>query len=158
MGDIRSYLLRLTAASLICGIAVSLVKKKGIPGTTVKMISGLFMAMTVLAPLVRVSTAGFDSFLPDIRYHTQSAVADGKNAAQEAWIQGIKASAETYILNKAEVYEAKLEVSVNVEGSDPPSLSGVQLRGSVSPYAKRMIMAAISMELGISEEDQQWIG
>jgi len=158
MDDIRSYLVRLTAAALICGITSALGKKKGITGAMVKILTGIFMVLTVFGPLLTVSTDGIWALVPDIEGYAQSAAEDGKIAAQDAWIQGIKEASESYILNKAEAYDARLEVEVYVEAAEPPVLSGVRLRGSISPYGKRMLSSAIFQDLGIPEEAQQWSG
>lgn len=158
MDEIKNYLLRLCAAALICGIAACLVHNKKTTGSLLKLICGVFLALTVLGPIASIRFDGIGNFAPQIGQSAQAAVDEGKNTAMDAWIAGIKESAKSYILDKAESYGAQLEVEITVEGTDPPSLVGVRLEGSISPYGKKMLQEAISQQLGIAEEDQIWIG
>lgn len=158
MDEIKNYLIRLTAAALICGIAMCLVQKKKMSGSLIKLLCGVFMALTVLGPIINIQLDGIGSFSPQIGQSAQNAVADGKNTALDAWVEGIKQSTRSYILDKAESYGAQLEVEVTVARSNPPKLTGVRLKGDISPYGKKMLQEVISQQLGVAEEDQLWVG
>lgn len=158
MDQIKSYLLRLTAAALICGIASCLVNNKKLSGSLVKLLSGVFMTLVVLGPILHLQLGGIGDFTPKIEQSAMEAAEDGKNTAMEAWVKGIKEAAQAYILDKAESYGAQLTVEVTVEPSQPPTLVGIHLKGSISPYGKKMLQEVISQQLGIPEEDQTWTG
>ena len=75
-----------------------------------------------------------------------------------AMIAIIKEETEAYILDKAASLGVTLSVEVMVEDGNVPRLSGVQLSGQVSPYARQQLSTWISNDLGISKENQKWIG
>lgn len=158
MEEIKAYLLRITAAALICGISMCLVRNKKLSGGLIKLLTGVVMAVTVLGPVVDIPFDSIANFSPTFGQSAQDAVTDGKNTAMDAWVKGIKEAAQAYILDKAESYDAKLEVDVTVEPAQPPVLTGVRLKGSISPYGKKMLQEAIAQQLGIPKEDQIWTG
>ena len=158
MEAVREYILRLTAAALLFGTVTAMVKTSGTVGKLLKLLLGIFMAVLVLNPLGDIRIRKIEDFGEIFTQDAQLAVDSGKDTARQAWIQGIKASTEAYILDKAKAYDASVSVNVRVENADTPKLVGVELRGQISPYGKRMLSNVIAQELGISEEDQVWIG
>ena len=70
--------------------------------------------------------------------------------------QIISEQTEAYILDKAADLHANLHVEVTVGEDNLPT--AVTLSGEASPYARRQIQAIIANDLGISKENQKWIG
>lgn len=156
MDEIKSYLLRLTFAAIICGIGTALVKDKQIPGSFLKLLTGAIMSLTLLGPLLNFQPGDLLTSVGSFSDAADEAVSVGKNAASQAWSDGIKTSAESYILDKASLYDASITVEVTVSGGQMPVPAGVRISGRISPYGKKMLKEEIAQNLGISEEDQVW--
>lgn len=155
---IRQYLIAVTAAAIICGIAKSIADEKAVSGTVIRLIAGLIMTLTVLSPLLKLNLGE----LPDI---TSGFVADGKLAAtqgkelaQQQLNAIIKDRLRAYILDKAASFGAELEVEVLMPEDGSVHPNGIILRGTVSPYAKARLQEMIEEDLNIAKEKQQWIG
>lgn len=157
METIRQYLLSVTTAAIICGIANSLANKNGAHSAVVKLISGLFLAITVISPLAKLQISDFSSFAEGLSVEAGESVNYGQDMALEAIAAIIKSETESYILDKAASMNTDLEVCVTVSETDPPQPTSVTLKGAVSPYVKGRLQQIITDDLGIREEDQQWI-
>lgn len=153
---IREYLIRVTAAALICGVATKLIHK-GVIGSVIKLSAGIFMALTVISPLINIQLDSIADFTFDIQSAADAAAAEGEISAREAMAQIISEQTAAYILNKAETLGAMLTVEVTVSEDEYQIPSAVKIEGSVSPYAKSVLSAYISENLGISTEEQTWI-
>lgn len=158
MESIRDYLLGITAAALLCSILTRLLGSKGTLGTAVKLLSGVFMALTVVGPLVNIRIDALGDLTQGISYDASAAAADGENSAMEAMGEIIKEQTRAYILDKAESLGAELAVEITLNSDDPPVPCAVRLAGQVSPYAKSVLSACIAEDLGIGVEDQIWTG
>ena len=86
----------------------------------------------------------------------EDAAAMGENLARDSMADIIKEETEAYILDKAADLHANLHVEVIVGEDNLPT--AVTLSGEASPYARRQIQAIIANDLGISKENQKWIG
>ena len=153
MASVRTYLLSVTAAAVICSVVSKLVTK-GAPSAVIRMLCGGFMALVVLSPLVSVRLEDLNFYLTDVRAEGQAITDEGKMAAEDAISQRIRDQLGTYILDKAGTMGAVLDVEVELDGFMPCS---VELRGPVSPYAKAVLESYISDQLGIGKEAQHWI-
>jgi len=158
MEELRSYLVRITAAAILCGIATALLGKTEAVGKLVKMIAGIFMTLVIMSPLVQIRWNDFLLYQENLELDAAYIASSGANSAKEAWLDGIKASTGTYILDKAKMLGADVTVEVMVSTSDPPIPNGVRISGTISPYGKTALSEWIARELGIAEEDQIWIG
>ena len=156
---IKSYVITVIVAGIICGICVVLTGKNKTTGSIVKMICGIFMALTMIAPLVKVRLDDLGSYFESIKMDGESVAQAGKLQAATELSAVIKNELETYILDKAESMGLDLQVSVVLDGStDPPVPVGVTLEGPVSAYHKRVLTRYISQYLGITEAQQTWNG
>ena len=86
----------------------------------------------------------------------EDAAAMGENLARDSMADIIKEETEAYILDKAADLHANLRVEVAVGEDNLPA--AVTISGEASPYARRQIQAMIANDLGISKENQKWIG
>ncbi len=157
MDGIREYLIRLTAAALVCGIVTSLVGKKGSIGSVIKLLVGIFMMMTIVSPWMRIRFDSLESYFEDISTHAQVLVDEGENAVRDDLATIIKEKTQAYILDKANSFGAELTVEVSVDGSELPVPNVVRISGSISPYGRKQLESIITQELGIALEDQIWI-
>ncbi|MBQ2785580.1 MAG: hypothetical protein IJF02_03660 [Oscillospiraceae bacterium] len=158
MAWIRSYMLRLICAAVLCGIINRLTGKKGALGTTIKLMTGIFMIFCFVSPWVDMQIGDISGFFGDVSVSADSAVASGEKDAQDALQAIIKSKTEAYILDKAKSFGAELSVEVRVDGSELPVPCTVLIKGSISPYGKKQLSSIIADELGVALEDQLWTG
>lgn len=157
MDSIRSYLLSVVAAAVICGIVTRLLGEKGTQGAVAKLLTGIFLALTVISPLAKVKLDRLTDLTESYRVDGFTAAAAGEEMTREALAQSIKAQSEAYILDKATALEVTLAVEVTLTDEDIPVPCEVRLSGQVSPYAKNKLAGIIAEDLGIGKECQTWI-
>ena len=157
MEDLRQYLLSVTAAAAFCGILLTLIEKKSACAGIVRMLCGIFMAVTLLRPAVQLRVRDLEVYIDDIRSQSESAAAVGAAAAEEAMAAIIKSRTEAYILDKAESMGLSLRVEVVLTEDAIPQPGSVRIQGTVPPYARAQLRAWIRDTVGIGEEDQLWI-
>ena len=144
MDGIKTYLLGVMGAAVICGIVIRMIGEKGTQGAMTKLIAGLFLAFTVIRPVANIRLDGLSDFTA------------AYSAAGDALAASIKAQTEAYILDKAAALQVELEVDVTLSDGDIPTPSAVLLSGKVSPYAKARLQKMITDDLGIDKERQTW--
>lgn len=156
INNIRSYLLGVFAAALICGIVKRLMGEKGANAALTNLIAGVFMVFTLIRPLISVELSDFDNWTDGFRADAAQAVAQGESQTRKALAQFITERTQSYILDKAQSLNTALEVEVTLSDDDIPVPIKVRLNGKVSPYAKGRLEAIISEDLGIEKENQTW--
>ncbi len=155
MDTIRDYLISITAAAIITGLAAVLTKNSGSISSIIKLLAGLFMTVTILTPIIQLPLSSFQLYLDEISYDADYASTAGKSAADEEIEKIIIERTRAYILDKADDFGAGLDVDVIVKDLIPCS---VNISGPVSPSAKSQLSRYISENLGIPLEAQNWIG
>ena len=153
MDAIKDYLLSITAAALVCGIAISITGKNGSIPKIMKMLCGLFLAAAVIKPAVEVRIENIYDFTDNLTAKGELAVVQGENMAAEEMKRIIKQKTETYILDKANALGAEITVQVVLEDYIP---ARVTIMGDVSPFVKSNLSASITQELNIPPEEQIW--
>lgn len=156
MASIKTYLLGVVAAAVICGIATRLMGEKGTQGAMTKLIAGLFLVFTVIRPVANISLDGLSDFTAAYSDAGEQAAAAGESLTKDALAVSIKAQTEAYILDKAAGLQVDLEVEVTLSEDDIPTPIAVRLSGKVSPYAKARLQNIITDDLGIEKERQIW--
>ena len=156
MNSVGTYILRLTAAAVICGLVSGIVGTKGALSSIVKLMTGLFLCFTVISPFLKVNVTNFSGYLEDLLASGDEIAADGETAAKKELETIIKSKTEAYILDKAASYGAELTVEVTVDTSAVPVPNGIRLRGIISPYGKKQLQQIIANDLGIALEVQIW--
>ena len=157
MAGFGQYIFSVTTAAIIYSVLPSLLEKKSGAAVLVRLIGGLFLTLTVIAPVSDIDfNAILDTQLEFTSLGTEIA-ADGQRLAQEQLHKIITDQSEAYILNKAMSYQTPLDVEVTFSQDETPVLSEVQLKGSISPYVKSMMTKWLKEEMGIPEEHQIWI-
>ena len=155
MGILRSYLRSITGASLICAIAMK-IPIKGASASILRMICGIFMALTLLSPISAIKINKIDPVVDVIWSEAENAASEGENIAQDAMAQLIKNRCEAYILDKAADLGVSLDVRVSLTSQQLPVPQRVVLTGAVSPYQKSVITEYLKEQLGIDGEEIQW--
>lgn len=155
MGQIRQYLLSVIAAAAICGCITALFGNKGTFGTIIKLLTGLFLAITMISPWTRIKIADYTLFLDDITASAKSASQQGERMAEAETQSIIKAQAEAYILDKATSLGLDISVEVSLDETSMVPCA-ITINGPAGPYAKSRLQQYIVKDLGILEENQKW--
>ena len=149
-------MLSVTTAAIICGILNGLLEKSKTIAPIVKLLTALFMSVTVLSPLVTISIS---NMLPNIQSFTEDAnqiVQQGEWYAEKRQADIIKSRLEAYILDKAASLDAEVTVEITLSQDSLPC--AVCITGNLSPYAKAQLENILQHELAIPKEAQRWIG
>ena len=157
MEALRKYILSVTAAAILFSILQSLLDKKNGNSVLLRLIGGLFLAFTIIAPIAEVKIDHLLDIPLDFSIESNDIAAQSYDTALSEMHDIIKERCEAYILDKASAYQVKLNVDVTLTHSEIPIPSAVQLQGSVSPYVKTTLQTWIWNEMGISKENQLWI-
>lgn len=157
MIGIREYLLTVTAAAIVCSVAKHLAGDKSTAGKITKVISGVFLTVTIISPIKEFQITDFKSILDDYRITASDTAQSGADMAAAAMGDIIKEKTEAYILEEAKRMDIEISVEVKLCDSDPPEPDQVIITGIVSPYKKNVLSQYISDNLGISREKQKWI-
>ena len=150
---------QLCALSVFCGLALSLA-----PEGSVKKAAGICCAVALLSCLIGC-VRGFqteDYALELARYRElgERMAASAQEEKQRLDRLVIESECEEYILSRAEALGAfGLQVQVrsrwSVEGFWVPCHAVV--RGEISPEARAELAALLEAELGVVEEEQEWV-
>ena len=155
---IRDYILTVTAASLICGIVNAIQFRKTPARALIKLISGLFLAVTVISPLLQLKIRDYIDYSLEVSMEADAIAAEGENIAAEAMGSIIKSKTDAYILDKAASLGADVQIETVLADTQPLVPVRVVIKGTASPYAKTLLSDWISQTIGIPKEAQQWIG
>lgn len=151
------YLLSVVGAALLCGIVTNLLGEKGAMGAAVKLLAGIYMTLTIIAPWGDLRLDELSQLKDHITADGERITLSGQNAARDAMAESIIANTRTYILDKAETFGAELTVEVMLDDSTIPVPCGVRIRGSISPYNREKLSSIIQRDLGIPTEAQIWM-
>lgn len=158
MERIGQYILSVTAAAILFSILQTLVGKKGSCAVLVRLIGGLFLTFTVIAPVANIDLDAVFDAPWNFQEQGSAAAVYGQQIAQEEMAGIIKQKCEAYILDKAEAYQTQLEVEVTLNQDEIPIPCSVRLQGNASPYAKASLQQWLQEYMGIPKENQVWIG
>lgn len=156
MDSIRQYILSVTAAVAICGFCTVLFNNKGTFGAIIKLLSGIFLAITMISPLVKLEIGDYTQFFEDITADAQNASSHGKQMADDATKGIIKSQTEAYILDKATSLGLDITVDVFLDNDTSFVPNGVMIHGAAAPLAKSRLQQYITDDLGIPEENLKW--
>lgn len=157
MGAVGSYLLKVTGSALVCGIVNKLMGEKGMLSSVVKLLTGVFMLLAVISPLVDIRLDSLSS-LENMKLDGEHVAAAGQLDAKNAMADIISRQTVAYILDKAETLGAQLTVGVQLTDEMPPVPCGATLSGRISPYGKKVLSEFMETELNIPLEAQKWTG
>lgn len=152
----KNYILSIVVCGIVSSITCALFDEKNSTGKVVRILAGILMTVTLLAPVKTFSFNRVLKYFDDLSINASTYTEEGKNTAQTKIDDIIKERAEAYILDKAK--SMGLDVAVEVELNDNNSVPcGIMITGKVAPYEKGVLRNYIEENLGISKENQQWI-
>lgn len=155
MEPIRSYILSVTAAAILCAMITSLTGKGGSLASLSKLMSGVILAAVVIRPLAEMTTVNLNRYLDTLNADAMAAVEAGTTIAKDKTAARIKEQLESYILDKAAVL--KLDISVEIildERTQVPTV--VKINGAASPSARSALNTILRDDLGIPAEGLIW--
>lgn len=153
----KTYILSIVAAAIVCAVTRSLLNEKSAAGQIVRLLGGLLMTITVIAPLADITFEHITDYFDDLSIETDGYVESGETAAQESMKGIIKSQTEAYILDKANSMGLEIAVEVVLDDSNNSVPCGVKIIGALSPYAKEVMGTYMEDTLGIAKENQQWM-
>lgn len=158
MSDIAAYLLSVMSAAIICALLNDLFQKKDGVSGVIRMITGVFLSITLLQPILNFSLSDALWWVEDYSIEASGIVAEGEQMANTAMKECIKEQTEAYILNKAKQMQVSIVVEVELNDDDPPIPVAVAITGKLTPYAKSSLKQFLVSEIGIAKENLLWIG
>ncbi len=156
MQVLGQYLLSVTGAAVAGGIFRRLLPEKGTAGLIGKLLTGVFLALTVISPWTDIQLGQLEGLTLDISSQAAQAVADGEDRTNAALASVIKQECQAYILDKAQDLGLTLSVEVELSRDQIPVPVSVRLQGAAGPYAKSRLAQVLEEDLGIEKERQLW--
>lgn len=153
MAGISSYILSVTAASILCFI-VAVLAGNGIAGKLIKLMTGVVMAVVVIRPVTETTTINLNSYLKQLNLDARAVIAEGTDYARRETGTRIKQELESYILDEAAALS--MDITVELTLNDQMLPVSVVITGDASPYARQAIEDVITDELGIPTEALIW--
>lgn len=157
MEQIRSYFIGIAAIAMAI-VMIRLMLHDGVVKKTVTFVSGILLALVVLAPIVNIELDSFAKYLSklEIEADIRSSGIEIENKALIARI--IQEKTEAYILDKAASLDAEVIVSVDIETGDSyPYPYAVTISGGITEVQKSALSGYIESELGIPKERQVFV-
>ena len=157
MANVRSYILSIVAVAVICAIIKTLLTDKTTIGMIAKLLCGIFMTTTIIAPVTQIRFYSITDYFEDLSTASDIYVKAGKAAADDHVSGIIKSQVEAYILDKANHLGLNISLEVELDDSNYKVPCGVKIQGTVPPYAKEVMSAYMEDSLGIARENQLWM-
>lgn len=156
MEGIRSYLVSIMAAAMICALLTMIVGEKTNPGKIIKVLSGIMLITVIVKPVIEIKASNWSGLSLEIQEKCNLAVLEGEKQAKEAFTQEATSAIENRVKTEAE--KIGCAVSATVSWGDEMRINQIVLEGNVSPYAKIRLSKWIQENLAIPEGSQLWIG
>lgn len=156
MNWFSKWLITIITAAIICAIVDSLIGKQSKSRKFIQIISGFFLLLTAVSPLIKNNIINFNYYFEDIENDAQVAVEAGQSSSANQLREIITRQIEAYIQEKATAMGADILVTVTVSTDDPPLPVAVKLEGSITPYARSKLATIIANDIGIPEDQQIW--
>lgn len=156
MDNIRSYVIGIVCAAVVCAITTNICSSKGANAAIIRLLAGIFMAVTVVAPLSKLKINQIVSSLDNITVFAQQSAQYGSSEAEREISKVIQQQTQAYVVEKAASYGAELSAEVTVSDCAPHLPQEIRITGTIAPYAREQLRRIIRDDLGIPEEHQFW--
>lgn len=154
---IKKYLLSIVATGLLLSVVMSVVPKGSVRRIAV-MVGGLLMVLAILSPLVEIDHDHISQAISKYLIETETIQSGIEIESRALLSQVITEKCETYILDKACSMGIQVQVEIFLDDTAKyPYPDFVVIRGSWTPSEKSFLCKSISEELGIPEEQQEWL-
>lgn len=155
MDSLRSYILSVVSAAILCTLVLGIAGKKSNAAPILKLLAGIFLSLTMIRPVVNVRVEDFLEFAEDLHLEAEEASAVGTAYYRDSLHTVIQGKTEAYILDKAQSLNASVDVEVILDETSIPL--EVTIQGSLSPETKNQLERIIASDIGIPKERQTWI-
>jgi hypothetical protein len=156
MDEIKTYLMTVICAALICAITCTVMASKGVNGALVRLLAGVIMTVTLITPFKRLDLSGINGYWDAYSSDAASSVALGVEQTKLALRDGIKKRSEEYILKEASRLNLSITAAVQLSDDDLPVPVRVDLSGNASPYAKNALIQSVCTAFDLKKENVQW--
>ena len=157
MNQIQQYVISVVTASIICAIIHAFALKKNAGTSIIKLLCGIFFAITVIAPLKEFKLDDIANKIDVLYSDAQEYTNEGILSAAVERKAIIKKQTEAYVINKAESIGLDIQVSIQISTQDVPIPEKIEITGSASPYKREKLNNFISQDIGILKENITWI-
>lgn len=149
----EQYLLSILICALICGIISQTLmdtKRKKL----VREICGIVITISIFYPLTEVKLEKYMQF-PDADWKdVDFYILAGEKMSSTEHEKYIKTYCETYILDKAKVLEAEIDIEIILNEEKVPYLAAIQYAGDGK--IQNELQKILETDLGIAKENQKW--
>lgn len=156
MEGIRQYVLSVICAAILCAVIVRLAGKQGAVGGIIKMISAVFISISILSPFLKLQVKDLTDSLAKIELDAEDIISEAEQQVKEETTAIITDRVQSYIKDKAASYGAQITATVSFTDITANTPDTVTIEGDVSPYVKKVLKDLIVSDLGIPEEKQIW--
>lgn len=156
MEMIRTYILSVSYAAMICAICKRLLSEHTPTSSLCKSLIGLFLLFSVLSPLRSISLHKPSFDLSELQQQAQDAVNAGTEQVQTVLRESITGRIKTYIEEQGRALGAEILVEVALSDDPIPVPVMMHIYGDISPYAKSQLRQIIENNIGIPKENQLW--
>lgn len=156
MESIREYLLGIVAAAILCTTVSQLAGKENFLGSAIKLITGVFMLLVLVSPMMKLKLRMPSEIFADISHQADRITSSATDSTQESISAIIKERTQAYILDKAKTCGLEMSVDVTLSDAQIPEPVSVAISGNISPYNRKILSDMIEKDLGISAEAQIW--
>lgn len=157
MKSVQQYIISVIITALVCAVISGFLQNSAAKGL-MKMICGLALTLTVIAPLRNVELSFLSTFESTISDAADLAAEQGSEMGHEALKRIIKQEAEAYIQDKAAELRAEATAEIFLSDDDPPLPERAVISGTVSPYVKQQLQEILQSQLGLEKERLEWTG
>lgn len=157
MEVIGKYILSVTSAAIVYSILQSFLVKNSSSAILLRLMGGLFLIFTVLAPIAELDFDAITDGPWEYSVKGNSFAEQGRQLSEERMYEIIKTRCEAYILDKAMSYQTPMHVEITLSQDETPVPVAVYLKGSITPYAKNAIQNWLQHDMGIPKENQIWV-
>ena len=154
MDGLKNYLIAVCSAAILSAILKQLIGKSKMSSGTVNLLSGLFVAICIISPWKDFSLQDLEIYNPLHTQLGQSYVETGKRITQNQIDAIITQKVEAYILEKTNLMNVQVGVSVELSEDSIPLRSIIT--GSLSQKQINELSAFLIKEIGIQKEMQVW--
>lgn len=158
MSTLAEYLISVTGAAIVCSGVCSLLDKSSSTYAVVRMISGIFIAIVMIQPILSLEFEPPWQMASNISIEGSSIASEAYESSQMQIKQTIEENTITYIQNKLNSMQCTLRIDLSFQQEYPYTPIEIQLTGAVSPYTKSYLSGWLEDTIGISTEAQTWIG
>lgn len=153
MDGIRSYILSVAGAAILGSLAMALMPEKSC-GKMLKIICSFVLLAAVCRISVDISEDLDVGAMAQYQWQAEQIRTETLAEVKKEQISIISQKTEAYIEDKAKALGGNVAAQVDLNEEMVPW--EVKIRGEVSPYVKMQLTEAISCDLGIPKNRQEW--